>query len=682
MKSSKLAILVVCLLSPLATIWGQNNDKKESTVKIVADKEEETGQPENDKTGFVTTISHKQFDKRYTSLTDVLMREGGIRVRRYGGLGSYSTLSIRGSNANQVNIFIDGVPLNNAQGGEINLSNLPLESLEKIEIYKSGSPPGFIGSAIGGVVNLVTKKGKPKERTSVQLGGGSLNTAKLSAFHQGFNEFFRYTLYAVKEKSDQNFVYRDNNGTLFNTLDDFDNHRRNAWFDRSSGSFTLSSQIGKTLVTFVEDANYRRTGIPGPGSHQTKKTNRTYARSTSSVGTSTKGFLLSNLDLNTRAFYTGSYNHLYDPLSEFSSGTPNSRAVIQDYGFIVMPDLKLPKYHQTFRFHFSDERETFQRDYRNADDHVITKNSRKFRNHTSIKIQDEISTFQDRFILTPVFGHEEYVDRFNETSTLYQSSTTQNPSHKLTVFNNYRLGANLFVAKGESWQLHIKGNASKENRIPTFMELFGERGQILGNTALKPEKSQNADLGPEFDFFWKSLFVRSSLSGFSKHIEHMIIFIPNSQFTLKAENIDSASIQGFEFQQKYELGTHWAFNYNLTVQKAINTSNSPDVKGNYLPLRPLYEWNATLKYKIDRWEFGFEPTFIGAVFRDRSNSYAGYQSSRWIDNIYLTYYFGNEKTTNTYLTVEVKNITDRRIQDITGYPLPGRLFYASIQYTF
>ena len=74
------------------------------------------------------------------------------------GLGSYSTLSIRGSNANQVRIYVDGVPLNNAQGGEVNLSDLSFDNLEKIEIYKSGSSPGFSGSAIGGTVNLVTSK--------------------------------------------------------------------------------------------------------------------------------------------------------------------------------------------------------------------------------------------------------------------------------------------------------------------------------------------------------------------------------------------------------------------------------------------------------------------------------------------------------------------------------------------
>lgn len=119
---------------------------------------EKTNSTKSDKSGFIEIINLESVKNRYSSLTEILERESGVRVRRFGGLGSYSTLSIRGSNPNQVKIYIDGIPLNNSGGGEVNLSDLPFDNLEKIEIYKSGSSAGFSGSAIGGTVNLVTKK--------------------------------------------------------------------------------------------------------------------------------------------------------------------------------------------------------------------------------------------------------------------------------------------------------------------------------------------------------------------------------------------------------------------------------------------------------------------------------------------------------------------------------------------
>ncbi|MBP9163274.1 MAG: TonB-dependent receptor, partial [Leptospiraceae bacterium] len=166
----------LCTTSPLSA----QETKKSNTVEVIGKStESEAGKTKSvktDPTGFTEVIDAEKFRGKYTSLTDVLEREAGVRVRRFGGLGSYSTLSIRGSNANQVRIYVDGVPLNNAQGGEVNLSDLSFDNLEKIEIYKSGSSPGFSGSAIGGTVNLVTSKSSRKPSTRFIVSGGSLNT--------------------------------------------------------------------------------------------------------------------------------------------------------------------------------------------------------------------------------------------------------------------------------------------------------------------------------------------------------------------------------------------------------------------------------------------------------------------------------------------------------------------------
>ncbi|MCB1321660.1 MAG: Plug domain-containing protein, partial [Leptospiraceae bacterium] len=65
--------------------------------------------------GSASRINTEAFRGRAVGLDEMIERNSGVRVRRYGGLGSYSTISIRGSNANQVNVYLDGIPLNNAQ---------------------------------------------------------------------------------------------------------------------------------------------------------------------------------------------------------------------------------------------------------------------------------------------------------------------------------------------------------------------------------------------------------------------------------------------------------------------------------------------------------------------------------------------------------------------------------------
>lgn len=65
-----------------------------------------------------------------------------------------------GSSADQVSIYLDGILLNTASSGAVNLADLPLDNVEKIEVYRGTSPAKFAASGIGGVVNIVTKKGE------------------------------------------------------------------------------------------------------------------------------------------------------------------------------------------------------------------------------------------------------------------------------------------------------------------------------------------------------------------------------------------------------------------------------------------------------------------------------------------------------------------------------------------
>lgn len=92
----------------------------------------------------------------------------------------------------------------------------------------------------------------------------------MSASHNASVNNVRYTLFAQQEKSDQNFTFRNNNGTYFNQLDDFDDKRRNAQFNRYNFTGNVSFDVRQTTVTLLNDFNYRQNGIPGPGSNQTK----------------------------------------------------------------------------------------------------------------------------------------------------------------------------------------------------------------------------------------------------------------------------------------------------------------------------------------------------------------------------------------------------------------------------
>jgi iron complex outermembrane receptor protein len=667
-----------------STIYSQTKStSKEIEVIGKQNSSNDFKSTKKDSVGFTETIQAEDFKNRYTSLPEILEREAGVRIKRFGGLGSYSTLSIRGSNANQVQIYIDGIPLNNSQGGEINIADLAFDNLDRIEIYKSGMSSGLSNSAIGGTVNLITKKKDFKPSTRVNISGGSFNTYKVFATRVDSYKDIQYSLTVGKEKSDQNYIFKTDNGTpFFNPYDDKDIRRKNSQFDRNFFTGNMNFEIGKTKISLLNDFAYRKNGIPGPGNRQTEKVEREYLRNTISMGTNTPEFFSKNIFLETRSFYTGSRDHLFDPLSEFSTGTPNSRASIAQYGFHLLPSYYLNQAN-TLRFFFGLERETFIRDRRNRFDEIIDRSTKKFRTYSFWQIQHELKLFKERLTVLTGIHHFDYKDQFNSLNDPLIRNEVSNDK-KTNQFTNYRLGFNLSMFKNKNHILNFKSNISRESRIPNFLELFGERGSIIGNLNLKRERSLNYDTGFVHTYFYKELKILNSISFFQKDIFDMILFIPNSQFTLRPENIDSARIRGFEFSQKL-FWNQWKFESNYTYQKAINTSDINFVKGKYLPLRPLHEWLGFISYSWKRFEIGFESVFIGAVFKDRTNEYQNYQPARWIYNTFFSYKiipFTEEKSNELSIHFEIKNINDTRAEDIIGYPLPGRMYYTSLNAKF
>ncbi|MCK4236321.1 MAG: TonB-dependent receptor, partial [Candidatus Krumholzibacteria bacterium] len=115
------------------------------------------------RSNFVVLIDLGKRKDRIEDIASILSRTVGVRVKQYGGLGSFATMSIRGSSSNQVQLYMDGVPLNDAYTGTANLADLPLGDVQRIEIFRGFSPTNFGSSAIGGTVNLVTSGNSDRE---------------------------------------------------------------------------------------------------------------------------------------------------------------------------------------------------------------------------------------------------------------------------------------------------------------------------------------------------------------------------------------------------------------------------------------------------------------------------------------------------------------------------------------
>ena len=162
--------------------------------------------------GSVTVIRPDDYKGEQKTLPDLMKKVPGVHVREVNGKGQYSTVTVRGSTAAQVGVFIDGVLSNLGGDAAADLSTIPISNVERIEVYRGYIPARFAGTFIGGVINIVTKK-PDKANVNVELGKSSYGGKKgaleivaplgdgslmVGADYESSDGDFKYENYAAK----------------------------------------------------------------------------------------------------------------------------------------------------------------------------------------------------------------------------------------------------------------------------------------------------------------------------------------------------------------------------------------------------------------------------------------------------------------------------------------------------
>lgn len=119
--------------------------------------------------GSVTVIYPEEKEGEQKTLPELLKDVPGVHVRYVSGKGGYTTVTVRGSTAAQVGVFVDGVLVNLGGDAAVDLSTIPVKNVERIEVYRGYIPARFGGTYMGGVINIVTKR---PERADVSASVG------------------------------------------------------------------------------------------------------------------------------------------------------------------------------------------------------------------------------------------------------------------------------------------------------------------------------------------------------------------------------------------------------------------------------------------------------------------------------------------------------------------------------
>lgn len=198
--------------------------------------------------GTVTVIRPDDYKGEQKDLPDLLKMVPGVHVRELNGKGQYTTVSVRGSTAAQVGVFVDGVLFNLGGDAAADISTIPVHNVERIEVYRGYIPARFGGTFMGGVINIVTKR-PTKANVQASFGKSSFGGYKGNlqidaplgggALMVGIN----------RDQSDGDFKYKN-----------FDNDR--TYKERLQGYYkSLADTPARINKQIAEDVSY---GMPSP----------------------------------------------------------------------------------------------------------------------------------------------------------------------------------------------------------------------------------------------------------------------------------------------------------------------------------------------------------------------------------------------------------------------------------
>lgn len=663
----------------------------------------------------VTAIDAKKLHNTTLDISNVLDRVSGARLRQTGGVGSSFDFSINGFSGKRIKFFLDGVPMDNF-GSSFQINNIPVNFAERVEVYK-GVVPVWLGSdALGGAVNIVSGKGM-KNYVDASYSYGSFNTHR-SNLNAAFTskKGFTIQLNAFQNYSDNNYKVTVDAADI-RTGQYYPNTVVRRFHDQYHNE-TAIVQLG-----FV-DQKWADQFLIGITLGQNYKEIQTGAQLRTVFGAwHTRGnVVMPTLKYQKKNFFTKgltvAMNANYNLGKEQSIDTVHAR-----YGWLA----DSVKYrgkggelwyaHNVFRNHTAHASATAT--YEISDKHFLALNNvysyfnRKIENLVALDQKlYRIPQKTDKNVLGLSYQYR-YSEKWNTTvfaKHLYQRANTTlietnilNPLD--TIYRNAnininKLGYGLASTYQFNQQLQLKLSYEKTNRLPESEDLFGDLINKEGNWNIKPETSDNINLGLNYTLPLGNHRLYFNTAGFYYYAKDFIYYAFNSvENKIVAKNLLDVSNTGVEAEVRYSYKQVFTAGVNASYQDIRDQQQyradlpasykiKSETYGERIPNIPYLFGNADATVMLkdvlssnDRLSIGYNLLYVHSFYLYWASQGAAeskytipYQLSHDLNAVYTM------KGGRYNIAFECKNFTDHKLYDNFSLQKPGRAYYLKLRY--
>ena len=659
----------------------------------------------------VVAIEAQQLRNLNSNATDMLARVSGVKMRETGGVGAEVNINLNGFTGRHVRIFIDGVPMNEANAS-FRINNIPAELIERIEIYKGVVPVTFGADALGGAINVVTRKSR-YNYGNLSYTFGSFNTHK-STLNLG--QFLTDNI-SVELNAYQN--YSDNSYKVFTEYLDLQTgtySKEKRWFKRFHDRYHNEAIIGR--VNIFDEKWADKLSFALNYSQEDKQ--------------------LQNANLMQKVFggkYRKSHNYsssveyekknILNGLSFFLTGR-------YDFTTTQNVDEEARRYSWTGEYEPMVTRGESQLQntiFEGKTGYITSHLDYQLNEKNSFQLTHTFSNYTRRnknMLITNYTLDSDFMRRINEKN-ISGLSYKFTPSERWNIlafgkyYNTAVTGPVIVTGYGsravyeeethhtQAWgyggattyqllkTLQAKLSYEKSFRLPTDTELFGDGDLEIGNYKLKPENSDNLNVNISYQPVFKahSLLVEAGFAYryIKDYIIRSIISAGANEGSAGSRNHGKVLNMGVDATLRYFYKDVFSVGGNLSYMNLRNkeefteTGRPSAIYNDRLPNMPYLFGNAdatcnigSLIAKHDKLSLNYNLFFTEEFFTSWQSEGTKIKVPRQLSHdVSLTYYTPNKRLS---LSVEAKNITDELLYDNYSLQKAGRAFYAKLSYRF
>ena len=627
---SRRSLAAACLF-PLAATAQTASTAPVPALQDIVVTPSRTAEPLADAIGDVTVIGQDQLaNARGDSIAEIIGRAPGVQFTNSGGPQTQTSLFIRGANSNQTLVLIDGMRINGSTLGSVNFPAIDPAMVDHIEILRGAASSLYGSDAIGGVVNIITKKGVQDRPLSAwaNVGYGSYETAKSSLGLSGASDGWDYSFSTSAARSKGFDVQRPHYST----------GKANVEHNADKDGYSSHAVSGTLGYRWAE------------GHH---------------IGVSAYN-----------GYTNGDFDSSYFDPATFTThpGLNDVYSLYRQQAYaITSTDRITDQWESVLRFGWNKEavesRNPMASTYAASQRHIFS-----WQNNWQFHPQHRVSLIAERTEegVQSDTQYDKTTRNTNAVGLIYKGSidrlhiqgSVRNDNY--TDYGNQTTGSlGLDLDMTEAWQIGIASNNGFH--APTFSDLYVPAWG--GNPNLKPEKSRNIEAHIQYQD--GSTSVR--LTAYQNRVRNLITYVYDpATFTGQSENINQATIRGLTLTGEHNYG-------DTTVRASAdfldprNDTPAPG-DGTQLVRRARQVFHASVEHRIQALTLGAEYEYTGNRYEDKANTnrLGGFS----LFNLTAAYDFSKS------LGVQVRwnNILDKDYVLVDGYNTPGSNVFVNLSW--